>query len=376
MLTFSPCFLPGMKGGGPIRALVEILESAPDHVTVYLVTADRDLGDTQPYPGLASRVTSYGRHKVYYWDRTSPESWLRLCRLLRAREFDSLFLNSLWSPQFTMLPWVLRQARVIRSRAVLIAPRGELSPGALGLKHRKKRLALATWGRLVRRTDPLWQVSTDLEESHVRGAFPTARVIVQPDSRGPVPQDLVESETGAKFVFVSRISPMKNLTFLLQALRGCTAPLTLDIVGPLEDPEHWADCRRVMDNLPDHISVSYAGTVPMEDVVARFGEYDAFLFPTLGENFGFVVPESLSAGCPVIASPHTPWTSLLARGCGLVLPLSGTAEWSKEIDRWARLSSAERTAKKRLALQTYSHWHHSQTMTSALERGLTSSMSP
>lgn len=376
VLAFAPYFLPGIKGGGPIRALVEILESVPDNVTIYLVTSDRDLGDTRSYPGLASRVASYGRHKVYYWDRSSRTSWLRLLRLVRARRFRILFLNSLWSPQFTMLPWVLRQARVIRSEMVLIAPRGELSPGALGLKSRKKRLALATWGRLLRGTHPFWQVSNDLEASHVRDVFPNARIIAQPDSRGPVPQDVVESRTSPRFVFVSRISPKKNLTFLLEALAGCTTPLTLDLLGPIEDPEHWADCQRVIDDLPDHISVSYAGLVPMEDVVTRLGQYDAFLFPTLGENFGFVIPESLAAGCPVMSSPHTPWTSLLAQGCGFVLPLSSTGEWSTEIDRWARLSSVERTAKKRQALETYSRWHRSQTMTSALEQVLTSSLSP
>ena len=376
VLAFSPYFLPGIKGGGPIRALVEILESVPDNVTIYLVTSDRDLGDTRSYPGLASRVASYGRHKVYYWDRTSLKSWLRLSRLLRARQFHILFLNSLWSPQFTMLPWVLSQARAIRSGVVLIAPRGELSPGALGLKTRKKQLALATWGRLLSRTEPIWQVSNDLEGSHVRDAFPNARVIVQPDSRGPIPQDLVVSEISPQFVFVSRISPKKNLRFLLEALSDCTAPLTLDILGPIEDPEHWAECQRVIDELPDHISVSYAGLVPMEEVVARLGQYDAFLFPTLGENFGFVIPESLSAGCPVMSSAHTPWTSLLAQGCGLVLPLSSTGAWSREIDRWARLSSAERTAKKRQALKTYTRWHRSQIMTSALERALTSNLSP
>jgi glycosyltransferase involved in cell wall biosynthesis len=44
-----------------------------------------------------------------------------------------------------------------------------------------------------------------------------------------------------------------------------------------------------------------------------FSRYDAFVLPTLGENVGHVIAESLSASCPVICSDETPWTDLLGR---------------------------------------------------------------
>jgi glycosyltransferase involved in cell wall biosynthesis len=39
-------------------------------------------------------------------------------------------------------------------------------------------------------------------------------------------------------------------------------------------------------------------------------EYDFFVLPTIGENFGYVFLEALAAGCPLITSDRTPWTTL------------------------------------------------------------------
>jgi glycosyltransferase involved in cell wall biosynthesis len=367
VLAFTPFFLPGLKGGGPIRSIVEILEALPDSVVVLLVTSDRDLGDTEPYPDLSSRVVPLGRHRIYYWDRARFKSSLRLVRLARSRRFHVLFLNSLWSPSFTMFPWFLRQLRVIRAHQVLLAPRGELSPGALGLKSRKKRLALATWGRLLSRSKPHWQVSSDMEEKDVRRVFPEAITILQPDSSGPEPQEVTESPTAAKFVFVSRIVPKKNLSFLLQAVRFCREPMALDIFGPLEDAEYWRQCSDVISDLPSHVRVRHCGTLPMDKVQQNLAAYDAMLFPTLGENFGFVIPESLSAGCPVVCSPNTPWTTLLESGCGRVLPLERRERWTESIDAIARLTASERTAAKKRAVLAYDEWRRTQNWKTAIE---------
>ncbi len=47
-----------------------------------------------------------------------------------------------------------------------------------------------------------------------------------------------------------------------------------------------------------------------EKVHETFRRYDAFIFPTLSENFGHVIAEALMVGCPVIISDQTPWTDV------------------------------------------------------------------
>ena len=50
------------------------------------------------------------------------------------------------------------------------------------------------------------------------------------------------------------------------------------------------------------------GELNHEQLLEKYKEYHAFIFPTLGENFGHVIDESIKNGCPVILSRSvTPW---------------------------------------------------------------------
>ena len=55
--------------------------------------------------------------------------------------------------------------------------------------------------------------------------------------------------------------------------------------------------------------VEYVGAVPGDGAVSFLSRFDLFVFPTLGENFGHVVLESLAAGTPVIEEMTRPGVS-------------------------------------------------------------------
>ena len=52
------------------------------------------------------------------------------------------------------------------------------------------------------------------------------------------------------------------------------------------------------------------------------GKHHVFLFPTLGENFGQVILEAMTAGCAILISDATPWRGLQEKGYGWELPLA------------------------------------------------------
>lgn len=355
MTTYA--FEPGFKAGGPVKSVAELLDRLDGKVSCLLVTSDRDLGDALPYPGLSGRLVDRGGHQVLYVDRGDPRHWWRALRLVRAARPDVLYLNSFFSPLFTVLPVLATLVRVIRPRAVLLAPRGELSPGALGLKSRKKERFLRVWSRVLRRVGATFHASTELEAQHVRAVLPWARSVVQVNSAGPPPRPApVPPRDDARFVFVSRISPKKNLELALAALARVRVPVTLDVYGPVEDTELWARCRAAIAAMPPHVTVRHRGPVAPADVGATFARYDAFVFPTLGENFGHVIAEALAAGCPVLCSPETPWSDVLADGGGTVVPSFDVDAWAAVLDGWASRDAAWRAAAKKRALGAFTRW--------------------
>lgn len=371
VLAFSGAFLPGFKAGGPIKSLVAVLDTLPPSVSVTLVTADRDLGDKKPYPNLSGKTVRRGRHQVLYINPHNPRHWMLVLRRARLQPPDLVYLNSFFSPAFSLVPQVLQLLGALGCRRVLLAPRGEFSPGALGLKHTKKRVFLTIWPPLLRRLDPLWNASAENEVREIQRVIPWARIIAQPNTQGEEPRrEALSCERQPRFVFVSRISPKKNLALILEALAAVSPDVTFDIFGPVEDARYWNECARLMERLPRHIHAEYRGTLEPDAVSDVFSRYDAFLFPTLGENFGHVIAESLSAGCPVMCTPTTPWTDVFLKGGGTVVDSLEASAWASAVERHALLSVSEREAKKQTALRAYTEWHTRAPSRLALEVAL------
>ncbi|HFD3562859.1 TPA: glycosyltransferase [Enterococcus faecium] len=144
-----------------------------------------------------------------------------------------------------------------------------------------------------------------------------------------------------KIVFLSRIVPKKNLDYAIEILKTLDEEVSLDIFGPIEDKNYWEFCQKKIANLPANVTVSYKGSLKHEDIDTVFRNYDAFLFPTKSENYGHVISESLTNGCPVIISDRTPWNDIENGKEGYVCSLENIEEFRKAIKLLYKLSSKE-----------------------------------
>jgi glycosyltransferase involved in cell wall biosynthesis len=358
ILLFTAYFLPGFKGGGPIRTLANLIDQLGDDFRFQVVTSDRDLGDQEPYPGVVTdRWTRLGDAEIYY---CSPgwAAWRRLLATPEARRPDLIYLNSFFCPQWSIRPLVHRRLGAFGGAPVLLAPRGEFSPGALSLKSVKKRAFLAV-SRLARLHAGLtFQASSQHEADDIRRVFRLGIVSLAIDlgsrtggGRIAIARNLSRSSqrtaseahskrTGSlRLVFLARIAPMKNLLGALEIVsRISDVQLTFDIYGIPQDAAYWARCQAKVAELPSNISVRYRGPLRPEQVEETLAEYDAFLFPTLGENYGHVIREALSAGLPVLISDRTPWRGLEAKGAGADLSLEDLGAFVERIREWAAFS--------------------------------------
>ena len=345
ILCFVAYYLPGYRSGGPVRTIANFVDHLGDEFDIRIVTRDRDALDTAPYPGVEVDAWNVvGKAQVFY----ASKQMLTLRgvgRLLRDTPHDLLYLNSFFAFTFTGLPLLARRFGLAPKGPCVIAPRGEFSAGAILLKARKKRLYLALSRVISLYRDLHWQASSEFEAQDIRrelGALaksihcaPDLPPKFQTESDAPSKQQ-ARALGPLRIIFLSRISPMKNLDFLLRVLIGVAQPVELAIHGPVEDKEYWAICESLIAQLPKHVTASYQGELRPDEVHDVLAANDLFILPTRGENFGHVILESLTAGTPVLISDQTPWQADAAGGI-TALSLGEASRWTEEINSWARL---------------------------------------
>lgn len=341
-------YLPGFRAGGPVRSISAIVELLSDEFAWHIICPDRDLGDDAPYPGvLVDQWTHVGKASVYYASPRTLRPW-NLARLLRGCRYDLLYLNSFFSPRMSVLPVACAYARLLRQKPVLIAPRGEFSPGALAIKAWKKRPYLWMAHRLGLYRNCFWHLSTTRELDDLDAVFDVDSRAKYVARNSFVAQDMIAAAPGRpeaargsasgsrlSVAFLSRISPMKNLDFALRALAQVRAPMVFSVFGPEEDAGYVSLCRKLAEGLPANVEVRWCGAVPAAKVVETLSAHDLMLLPTRGENFGHVIMEAWMAGLPVLISDQTPWRGLEQEGVGWDLPLASAERFAEVIDQVA-----------------------------------------
>ena len=324
LLILTDWYTPAVKAGGPVRSVSAIVDALKSEFDISVLTSDRDFGDTIPFKGI--ETNSWIQKKDYRVQYISPNRLESTIKSETELEYDKVYLNSLFSKHFTIN--VLRLLNKSRKSSVVLAPRGMLAQNALGLKRVKKKvfLTLAKTTRLF--SNITWHASTDLEKQEILAIFPSAEVISLENLAACKPSEFqpISKEDGVlKMVFVSRISPKKNLLFLLELLDNFqNENITLDIYGPKEDLNYWEKCQLKIGTLK---GVTYKGVLQHYELQTTLCKYHLFVLPTLNENFGHIILEALNSSLPLLLSDNTPWLQLKEKGIGASLSLNTPNEW-------------------------------------------------
>lgn len=341
VLTFTGFYLPGYKGGGPIKTIKNLLEQTGEGVSFQLITSDRDLGDTSPYTSIQCGAwNTLGSSEVFY-AQPGLLGYKQITKILFAKNYDIVYLNSFFSPRFSFFPLLI--AKLLRQKVVL-GPRGEFSEGALSLKSGKKQFFIKLYKFLCLHKGLVFQASSEYEAEDIRRALGSKVDIQIAEDIGA--QEFAEvlptrASESLKVVFISRISPMNNLLAALEMLRSVQQPVLYHIYGPIEDLEYWAKCEAVISALPSHVQVEHKGELTPDEVVPTLAAYDLFFMPTKGENYGHVIAEALCAGLPILIADTTPWRNLQEQGIGWDLPLNDPNAFSTAIDQLALMPAEQ-----------------------------------
>ena len=347
-------YVPGFRDGGPVRSILNLTEWLGEEYDIRIMCLDRDHGDTAPYPDIRrDEYNDVGHARVWYTEAFTPESILRL-----SEDVDVVYCCGPYN-DYARIAMKLKKNGSIKA-PLYIASMGSFSPEAFKIKGFKKRMFISYMKLSGNFNDIIWSVTSEREEDELKR-------IVGAGSRCVIATDLPRRETvrhsrtkvrgELQLVFVSRICVKKNLHAAAQILRLMDDDIRIkfDIYGTIEDREYLQKCMADLDLLKrTHplIKWEYKGEADSSDVLNIFADHDAFLFPTLGENYGHVIEESLAAGCIPVISDTTPWMDLDEKGCGYVCSLRNADDFVHALSELAGMDEEE-LSKKRNNCGTY-----------------------
>ncbi len=347
ILVIGP-YIPGKSYGGPVKSILNMVESLSDDFRFYIVTRDRDLGASTPYTSVnIGKWNTVGKAQVFYLPKGKELKYL--LKILTKMDFDIIY-NSSFFAKNSLFIQLLKRLNIIQ-RPVIVAPRGEFVPGALEIKSVKKRAFLKIYKTMKIQECLSFNCTSTYDRRDIESILgEKARIYVAGNIINSVinisKKDEEKFVGQLKIVTLSRIARKKNLDFSLRLLkmlaeREKNYQISFDIYGPIEDENYWNKCLSIIKDIGDQVHIQYRGPVEYEDVIKRLSHYHVFLLPTQGENFGHVIQEALLAGCPVIISDQTPWKELKKLNAGFDIALSNEQGYIDAIDYYLHMDDAE-----------------------------------
>ena len=338
ILIINPHYYPGFRSGGPQRTVMNIADAFGEKNDIYILTQNRDMGCSDSYDVETHKWIRVGNANVMY---LPPKDYnIKFIKKYSA-DFNTVYSCGLFC-KCTINAILLHKFN--KSQKLYVAPMGVFSKAAISSKALKKRVFLFAFKHLGLFKNVIWSFTSELELEEAKASLCDVikEYIIAEDLPRKVDFDakidrvnscINQENDVLKLVFLSRVSPKKNLEYCAQVLNDITdKEIVFDVYGTAENEEYWDRCRKLLESLPKNIRYRYCGEVNSEKVLDVFSNYDAFLFPTKGENFGHVIYEALAAGCIPIISDQTPWLDLNENDCGYVWPLNDQTAFVKAVN--------------------------------------------
>lgn len=356
ILTTIECYLPGTRGGGPVRALSNLVKHFQGRHHFEILTRNHDYLDPRPFPGLLPNqwMELEPGVQVCYAEEPSFIHLLRERAVSPPLSPDWLYLHGAFAPMTRRVLRARRKDPDLAEIPVLLAPHGNFGPGTMRHHWLRKQAWLLMARAMGYYRDVHWHAGSEREADQIRMHIASAKDIrVVPMAPEPVigadQRETIDREpANLRLVYFGRLSPEKNLRWALEMLDRWSRAhpqwrIHYNLLGA-GDPAYEQRLRRAALRLSGSIEVRFLGVLPPDELRRHLftTQYDALLMPSLTENFSYAVLESLQAGIPVLVSDQTPWRGLKQHGVGWDLPLDGTGEWLAALEALANETGAER----------------------------------
>lgn len=336
-------YFPGVDFGGIATSRFNFSQALGDDYDIAIVTRNHDYKTTTPYENIHEGWNEFGKGRVRYLsDAEFGEE--AFAQIIEETKPIVVYLSGTITSYFYFNKGAIRAAKA-KKVPVLLTPDGDVCRNAMRIKAAKK-FGAAAFCRLTGAFRDVWFMPSSPDEvknlPKYLGIKKERITLLANLPSQPAPRGNYEKQKDAlRLVFASRIHPVKNLSYALEAVAKLTVPVTFDIYGSMEDKEYWQKCEEIIATMPEHITVTYRGRLDAAEAREVAKDYDAFILPTMSENYGYAIEEALLCGCPVIISRGTtPWDDVDGKG-GFARELDKFDDFVAELKRIAAMDPKE-----------------------------------
>lgn len=248
-----------------------------------------------------------------------------LILFLEIRDSSIVHLNSLFYWRSLVSYLIARGFK----KTIFWSIRGELHKAAMSRKNILKRFVLIALTKIVKGVR--FHGTSEEEINLIQSYFPKNIGIKLPNYIA-LNRKEIRMNKMRQILFLGRIDPIKNLTFLIEIFRKChfDSDVQLVIAGKLDSSYAEEVSNKIeTEQIPN---IRLVGEVKGDNKRRLLEDSALLMLPSLSENFGNVVVEALSYGTPVMSSVNTPWEDLETFQCGYHLHLI-EEKWIKCLEK-------------------------------------------
>lgn len=349
ILIFSDWYKPGYKAGGPIQSISNLVNLVGSIYDFYIITRNTDYLENEPYVGIKSNEWIKRSNENVYYLSGNQHKFLSIYSLVKEVKPDLIYLNSLYSFHYTLIPILLSVWLKIK---VVLAVRGMLSKGSFNVKRNKKDIFLKIFKFLKLQNKILFQATSLSEIEDIKNRIGPQTAIRLANNVPFISFERVYTKVTdrLKVVFVGRIAPEKNLLFAIQVITKVKVEVEFDIYGPIYNNSYWMQCKEIIEHYNGVAIINYKGVLDHENLNDKLKSYDILFLPSTGENFGHTINESMMNCCIPLISDQTPWKDLELSNAGYDLSLNNENDFVEKIEY---LASLDKDQLKEMALNAY-----------------------
>jgi glycosyltransferase involved in cell wall biosynthesis len=333
MIIIAPQFPPAFKGGGPTKSLHGVCRMFNEEGFEYtVVTKNKDLdGSLLPEKDFEKKAIYFSKIKIGPLKNLYKDSQL-------------IWINTLYSPTFTIIP--ILALFFVRKKTVLLSPRGQLLKGAISLKkiiylYILKFIVLILWHKIV------IHFTNEDEKKESLPIFSNFKTIV---FNNPV---LSKNKNNFVISFFGRVSPIKNLEFILNLIPELPNETLFEIHGEIEDVAYKERLDVLIEELNISEQIKFYGNYTKVNFSKKAQNVDLFVIPSFSENFCHVFFEAIEQNKIVIASSGLPWKEANNTVKGTILPLEKVA-WQLRINAIYEMSNESYSSEQNKLKEFYS----------------------